>query len=104
MCIKIQGFRKICCFSKPEVSSRNTRHARAQQIMTFCLACVPDKSGCHSHDLSRPCGIAPSKKRWRIFIMPVPSKKVFTHGNNRDMDFASQQGFRDVGTDIIKFQ
>ncbi|MFA5970702.1 MAG: hypothetical protein WC780_00005, partial [Lentimicrobiaceae bacterium] len=40
---KIQGFRKICCVSMPEVSSRNTRHERFLQIQKFVVAVYPRK-------------------------------------------------------------
>ena len=42
--IKIQGFREICCVSKPEVFSRNTRHERFIQIQTFVVAVY-----CYAH-------------------------------------------------------
>jgi hypothetical protein len=41
---KIQGFRKICCVSKPEVSSRNTRHEKLVQIQPFVVAVY-----CYAH-------------------------------------------------------
>ena len=73
------------CVSKPEVSPRNTRHERAQQILIFCLAGVLLRT-CHPH-------IPPTKNRWRIFIMPVPLKKVFTNGNNSVHGFGLIAGF-----------
>jgi hypothetical protein len=40
-----------------------------------------------------PSHIPPSKNRWRIFIMPVPSKKSFSYGNNQGHWFGSTAGF-----------
>ena len=82
--------------SKPEVSPRNTRHEKVQQIMTVCLAVYCGvypamRDTCHSH-------IPPAKNRRRIFIMPVPSKKVFPEGNNSGHGFgltAEFSGCRD---------
>jgi hypothetical protein len=41
---KIQGFRKVCCVSNPEVSSRNTRHERLVQIQAVIVAVY-----CYAH-------------------------------------------------------
>jgi len=41
---KIQGFRKICCVSMPEVLSRNTRHESLVQIKAFVVAVY-----CYAH-------------------------------------------------------
>jgi len=41
---KIQGFRKIRCVSKSEVSSHNTRHESLVQIQTFFVAVY-----CYAH-------------------------------------------------------
>jgi hypothetical protein len=41
---KIQGFRKICCVSIAEVSSRNTRHDRFEQRMKLVVAVY-----CYAH-------------------------------------------------------
>jgi hypothetical protein len=41
---KIQGFRKICCVSNPEVLSRNTRHESLVQIKAFVVAVY-----CYAH-------------------------------------------------------
>jgi len=38
------GLIKICCVSMPEVSARNTRHERFEQIQPFGLAVY-----CYSH-------------------------------------------------------
>jgi hypothetical protein len=41
---KNQVFKKIGCVSMPEVSSRNTRHERVEQIKTFVVAVY-----CYAH-------------------------------------------------------
>ena len=41
---KIQGFRKICCVSNPEVLSRNTRHESLVHINAFVVAVY-----CYAH-------------------------------------------------------
>ena len=40
---KNQGLIKIGCVSKPEVSSRNTRHERLAQVQAFVVAVYPRK-------------------------------------------------------------
>jgi len=71
--------------SKPEVSPRNTRHERAQQILAFCIAGVLLRT-CPAH-------IPPFKNRWRIFIMPVPSKKNSAFGKIVGLRFDFSSGF-----------
>ena len=43
---KIQGFRKICCVSNPEVLSRNTRHESLVHIKALVVAVY-----CYAHAL-----------------------------------------------------
>ena len=75
--------------SKPKVSPRNTRHERTQQILTSFLAGVLLRT-CHPH---KPL----AKNRRRIFIMPVPSKKVYTYGNMPGHGFGLTAGFWGCG-------
>ena len=77
--------------SKPEVSARNTRHERILQIQTLYLAVYscPLQAGLHTC----PSHIPPSKNCWRIFIMPVPSKKYFSYDNILEHGFGLTAGF-----------
>ena len=65
---KIQGLIKIGCGSKPEVSSRNTRHETVVQIKAFVVAVY-----CYALAYAHTS----VKNHYPIFLMPVPSKKAF---------------------------
>jgi len=65
---KIQGLIKIGCGSKPEVSSRNTRHERFEQRMKFVVAVY-----CYTHAYAHTS----VKNHYPIFLMPILSKKAF---------------------------
>ncbi len=84
----------------PKVSPRNTRHEKAQQILTVCLAVYcgvyPDlRDTCRTH-------IPLVKNRRRIFIMPVPSKKVTSYGNITEQGFGFSGNFQGLGTGLIE--
>ena len=55
-------------------------------LLVYCGVYPAMRDTCHSH-------IPPAKNRRRIFIMPVPSKKVFPEGYNSGHGFGLTAGF-----------
>ena len=64
----------------PEVFSRNTRHERWHNTLHLSLLCIAtNMSFAHTS----------GKNRKRIFLRPVPAKRICTYGNISEQGFGS---------------
>jgi len=90
--------------SMPEVSSRNTRHESWHKSLHLSLLCIPAKCG------ATPCTHTSDKNRRRIFLRPVPSKKIFPFGNIAGQGFGftgkfsgcKDRPYRNFKTDVAE--
>ena len=77
---KNQGLRKIGCVSNPEVSLAIQGMKDWYKSRHLSLLCIA------THMPSTHTSV---KNRYPIFLMPVPSKEVFTFGNILEQRFGS---------------
>jgi hypothetical protein len=87
--------------SKPKVSPRNTRHERWHKSRHLSLLCIATHiPSAHTSD----------KNRWRIFIRPVPTKRILLNGNiaREQLSFTSKfsgcqdRPYRNFTTDVAE--
>ena len=71
----------------PEVFSRNTRHEKWHISKHLPLLCIATHM---------PYAHTSVKNRYPIFLMPVPSKEVFTFGNIVEQGLAHEYNLQGV--------
>jgi hypothetical protein len=90
---KNQGFIKIGCVSKPEVSLAIQGMKDWNKSRHLSLLCIATHM---------PFAHTSVKNRYPIFLMPVPSKRIFTLGSNVGHGFGFYLKCQGVGTGLIE--
>jgi len=77
----------------PEVFSRNTRHEKWYISKHLSLLCIATHM---------PSAHTSDKNRYRIFLMPFPSERIFTLGSNVGHKFGFYRKCQGVGAGLIE--
>jgi hypothetical protein len=77
----------------PKVFSRNTRHKRWHMFKHLSLLCIATHM---------PCTHTSDKNRYRIFLMPFPSNRIFTKGTIIESGIGFYRKCQGVGIGLIE--